>query len=448
MSGDLSKKDETVSGITSIMVSGYKSIAEPREIQIRRLTLLCGANSSGKSSILQPLLLLKQTLDATYDPGALRISGPNVVFTKTDQFLSRMSGQPATNQFSIRVGYDRKHDVKITFKKDPGEKIAIKELTYLDDEGKKTIRPGMTHKHIEKLFGKDLKDVRRIVQKDNKSTKISLKITRSACFLGVGITTSTKKDEFSPDFYMSPVGALVHYIPGIIHVPGLRGNPERTYRTTAVPDQFPGLFSDYVASIIHTWENDNDDRLKKLGEYLKKLNLTWRVDAKAVDDTRVEVRVGRMPKGKPGGAQDMVSIADVGFDVSQILPVLVALLTAKPGRLLYIEQPELHLHPLAQVKIAELLVEAANRGVRLVVETHSSIILLTIQSLVVEGAIEPKRVALHWFQRRASDGVTDITSTQIDKEGAFGDWPVDFGDIELESQSRFLDAYEKLRKTA
>ena len=87
-------------------------------------------------------------------------------------------------------------------------------------------------------------------------------------------------------------------------------------------------------------------------------------------------------------------------------------------------------------------------GIRLVVETHSSIILLTIQSLVVEGTIEPERVALHWFQRRASDGVTDISSTQIDEEGAFGDWPVDFGDIELESQSRFLDAYEKLRKTA
>ena len=448
MSDDLSKIDETVTGITSIMVSGYKSIAEPREIQIRRLTLLCGANSSGKSSIFQPLLLLKQTLDAHYDPGALRISGPNVVFTKTDQFLSRISGQAAANQFSVQIGYGRKYDVKITFEKDPEEKISIKELDYWHDKSKRTIRLGMTQKQIAKIFGKELEDIKRFVQKRKKPTKLSLKITRSGCFLGVDVTTSTKKGEISSGFFVSPVGALVRYIPGIIHVPGLRGNPERTYRTTAVPDEFPGLFSDYVASIIHKWQNNHDDRLKKLGEYLKKQNLTWRVDAKAVDDTRVEVRVGRMTKAKQGGAHDMVSIADVGFGVSQTLPVLVALLTAKPGQLLYLEQPELHLHPLAQVRIAELLVEAANRGVRLVVETHSSIILLTVQSLVVEGTIEPERVALHWFERRASDGVTEITSAQIDKEGAFGDWPVDFADIELESQSRFLDAYEKLRKTA
>ena len=447
MSGD-PKKDETVSGITSIMVSGYKSIAEPREIQIRRLTLLCGANSSGKSSILQPLLLLKQTLDASYDPGALRISGPNVVFTKTDQFLSRISGQAAANQFSIQVGFDRKYSVKITFKKDPDGKIAIKELSFCDDKSKRALRLGMKQKQLEKLFGEELENIKRIIQKAKNGTKLSLKTIRHGCFLGVDVTVSTKKAEFSPGIYLSPVGTLELYIPAIIHVPGLRGNPERTYRTTAVPDEFPGLFSDYVASIIYTWQNNHDERLRKLGKYLKKLNLTWRVDAKAIDDTRVEVRVGRMTKGKRGGAQDMVSIADVGFGVSQTLPVLVALLTAKRGQLLYIEQPELHLHPLAQVRIAELLVEAANRGVRLVVETHSAIILLTVQSLVVEGTIEPRRVALHWFQRRASDGVTEITSAQIDKEGAFGDWPVDFGDIELESQSRFLDAYEKLRKTA
>ncbi len=429
-------------GITSIFVSGYKSIAEPREIGIRRLTLLCGANSSGKSSILQPLLLLKQTLDAPYDPGALRISGPNVAFTRTDQFLSRIAGEPPRKDFTIRIEYDREHEIRVNYRKDPEEKILITRFDHLHDGKIRTLTPNMRQKSIEKNLSVDFQNIHQIF------TRSKLKVERQRCFLGINVSTSGKNQEVEHSFSLSPAGYLNRLIPEIIHVPGLRGNPERTYRTTAVRDEFPGIFSDYVASIIHTWQTNNDDRLTNLGEYLKKLNLTWRVDARAIDDTRVEVRVGRMPKARRGGAHDMVSIADVGFGVSQTLPVLVALLAAKPGQLVYIEQPELHLHPLAQVKLAELLVEAANRGVRLVVETHSSIILLTIQSLVVEGTIEPERVALHWFQRRASDGVTDITSTQIDKEGAFGDWPVDFGDIELESQSRFLDAYEKLRKTA
>ena len=62
-------------GITKIAVKGFKSIAEECEIDIRPLTILAGANSSGKSSIMQPLLMLKQTLEAPYDPGPLLIDG-------------------------------------------------------------------------------------------------------------------------------------------------------------------------------------------------------------------------------------------------------------------------------------------------------------------------------------------------------------------------------------
>src|SRR5277367_1122142 len=74
-------------GITRIAVEGFKSIAKRQEIEIRPLTILAGANSSGKSSIMQPLLLLKQTLEASYDPGPLLIRGPNVEFTSIDQML-------------------------------------------------------------------------------------------------------------------------------------------------------------------------------------------------------------------------------------------------------------------------------------------------------------------------------------------------------------------------
>ena len=77
-------------GFTQISVCGYKSIARRQSIDIRPLTILAGANSSGKSSMVQPLLLLKQTLEASYDPGPLLLDGPNVRFTSGDQFLSRI----------------------------------------------------------------------------------------------------------------------------------------------------------------------------------------------------------------------------------------------------------------------------------------------------------------------------------------------------------------------
>ena len=76
----------------------------------------------------------------------------------------------------------------------------------------------------------------------------------------------------------------------------------------------------YVASIIKNWQENKDKRLKKLCEYLKKLGLTWKVEAKQINDTQVELMVGRLPQKSSG--KDVVNIADVGFGVSQVLPVI------------------------------------------------------------------------------------------------------------------------------
>jgi predicted ATPase len=152
--------------------------------------------------------------------------------------------------------------------------------------------------------------------------------------------------------------------------------------------------------------------------------------------------VGRLPATTGKGARDLVNIADVGFGVSQILPVVVALLKAEPGQLVYLEQPEIHLHPKAQVALAELLANAANRGVRVVAETHSALLVLAVQALMAEKELSPEAAILHWF-RRDQDGVTKISTAELDQQGAYGDWPEDFGDVELSAQSRYMDAVEK-----
>jgi len=139
---------------------------------------------------------------------------------------------------------------------------------------------------------------------------------------------------------------------------------------------------------------------------------------------------------------DLVNIADVGFGVSQTLPVVVALRAAKPGQLVYIEQPEIHLHPRAQVAMARLLVDAANRGVHVVAETHSSLILLAVQTLVAEGVIEPEFVGLNWFLRGEKSGITRIKTAGLDEAGRFGDWPEDFDEVALEAENRYLSAAE------
>jgi hypothetical protein len=225
-----------------------------------------------------------------------------------------------------------------------------------------------------------------------------------------------------------------------IHVPGLRDNPSRTYETTAVGTRFPGAFNDYVASVIHSWQREDDERLERLVGQLQHMRLTGGIESDRVNDTQVELRVEQQPVGSK--SERMINVADVGIGVSQVLPVLVACLVADSGQLVYIEQPEIHLHPKAQTRLADALVAAAKRGVRVVVETHSQLLLLALQTRIAEDEIDPEQVMLHWFERR-EDGVTEVNSKAPDDKGAFGDWPEDFSEVEMEAENRYLDAAEK-----
>jgi predicted ATPase len=168
-----------------------------------------------------------------------------------------------------------------------------------------------------------------------------------------------------------------------------------------------------------------DSSLKRLNIWLIKLGLTNTVSAMQIDDTRVEISVGRMPVYEGNAindSDDQVSIADVGYGVSQTLPVLVALIAAKPGQIVYIEQPEIHLHPKAQIAMAEVLAESARLGIRVIVETHSALLLRGIQTIIAKNEIiRPRDVKLHWFERDRRTGNTMVKSADLNNAGSFGD---------------------------
>ena len=420
---------ETVEGITKIAVSGFKSLAEECAIDIRPLTILAGANSSGKSSIMQPLLMLKQTLEAPYDPGPLLIEGPNVQFTLAEQFLSKLIGEERADCFQIGIETRDSEffsSVRTIFKKGQSE-IELVEMT---DKSGSVARPSGRPKHITLYPEMPIEEIEALADQ-NLIPEASNAVRRSRCFL---------YPEQHPGGYVSVAGAasLHHHIFNSIHLPGLRNNPERTYKPASTGPRYPGTFENYVASIIHEWQETIDERLETLADALHTLGLTGQVGTKKIGDTRIELQVGRLRDDRTSET-DMVSIADVGIGVSQVLPVLVALIVAEPGQLVYLEQPELHLHPRAQVALAQVLADAAKRGVRVVAETHSSLLLLAVQTLVAEGDLSPELVKLHWFTR-GEDGTTKIDTADLDEVGAYGDWPEDFDDVDLKAQSRYIKA--------
>jgi AAA ATPase domain/Protein of unknown function (DUF3696) len=415
-------------GFTAISVCGFKSFVEETSVQLGVLTILAGANSSGKSSIMQPLLLMKQTLETAYDPGALLLDGPNISFTLAEQFLAKSS---TTNQaFTVRFSTNNGLTSQSTFNwsSDSGINISEQSQTSKPRQDALLIRPSMTSEEIREIvetwhpmFG---------VGTDEENP---LAVERDRCFLECVETGTGAKYHLFNSSFIRAIGA-------IIHVKGLRGTPERTYNTAAVDGSvFIGQFERYVASLVDRFQKEDPEKLVKLQQALQKLGLTDIIQAQRLNDTQIELRVGRV-LGQ-ADATDTVNIADVGFGVSQVLPVIVALLVAEPEQMVYIEQPEIHLHPRAQVVLAEIFAEAANRGVRVVVETHSELFLMGIQALVAEDKLDPNAVKLHWFTRQ-SDGSSKITSADLDETGAFGDWPEDFGTTALDMANRYLSAAE------
>ncbi len=119
---------------------------------------------------------------------------------------------------------------------------------------------------------------------------------------------------------------------------------------------------------------------------------------------------------------------NVGFGITYALPVIVALLSSVPDSLILIENPEAHLHPRGQAKMGELLALAANAGIQIVVETHSDHVLNSIRVAVHDGKISPDDVQLHFFQRHEQDGRIEVISPQIDRDGRLDQWPDGFFD--------------------
>ena len=126
---------------------------------------------------------------------------------------------------------------------------------------------------------------------------------------------------------------------------------------------------------------------------------------------------------------------NVGFGLSYVLPVLAGLLVPR-GNLCLIENPEAHLHPRGQARIAELAVRAAVAGVQVIVETHSDHFLDGVRVAVREGLIRPEDTAVHYFEREG--GRSLVVTPEIDADGRLSHWPNGFFDQHDDNLARLL----------
>jgi predicted ATPase len=149
-----------------------------------------------------------------------------------------------------------------------------------------------------------------------------------------------------------------------------------------------------------------------------------------------------------------VKITDVGFGVSQVLPALVLPFYCAPNSVVWMEQPEIHLHPQVQAELADVFICAVQarernvpRNVQLVVESHSEHFLYRLQRRIAEGAIKPEEVAIY-FCKRTETG-TELEPLRVNIFGDIENWPENFfGDDMADLTARTVAAAKQRRELA
>ena len=140
-----------------------------------------------------------------------------------------------------------------------------------------------------------------------------------------------------------------------------------------------------------------------------------------------------------------MNLPDVGFGISQVLPVLVQCFYAPEGSIILMEQPEIHLHPSAQSALADVMIDVINsrengkdRNIQLVIETHSEHFLRRLQRRIAEDSISQEKVSVYFANLTKTPAT--LESLQIDKFGNIKNWPENFfgdemGDITAQAKA-------------
>jgi predicted ATPase len=128
--------------------------------------------------------------------------------------------------------------------------------------------------------------------------------------------------------------------------------------------------------------------------------------------------------GKDAKTGATVNLADTGYGVAQVLPVLLQLYFSRPGQVVFIEEPELHLNPAAQRALFDLVNEFASTGRQIVVETHSEHFLLRLRRRSVEQPELREKIRLYFVDRIGDH--SEIKPLELTEDGRVDNWPVGF----------------------
>jgi len=438
--------------LTHLKLENFKIWRSTGPVRLAPITLLLGTNSSGKSSLIQSLLLIRQTVKSD-DPGLdLDLGNPDAGDTVTmGQFkdlLCRHGADtettPATQvgiEFRWQEGGEASASTLFSARYRKG-KAGSAELEFLrlgqDAEGFSVQRrkPGI----YRLTLGTQSKPL---------GQSADYRPERSFAFSAATLNKLGERADA-----IRPVGPqLLDELSRIIYLGPVRRLAQRDYVWAGrMPEHIGDDGSKAIDALIASgvvWQQakrKNPEQMPAEAElftqairWLKEMNLA---DGLAVRGLGGSARYELMIE-KDGEASN---IKDVGVGVSQVIPVVVAALFAKPGHIVIIEEPESHLHPLAQSLLADLFAQISRqRKVQFIIETHAEHLFRRMQTLIAKQKIKPEEAAEYFIER---DGKTaKLRALDIDEVGRIRNWPpLFFGDALGETREQTALAIQRTKE--
>ena len=439
-----------------LRIRNFKGWKDTGPIAMAPITLFFGANSSGKSSIGQFLMMLKQTTESS-DRRAVFFPGDENSAVQLGSYQQMVSDRNAKNKISFEYKWKcidtMEFSDPISKTKYAGKSMVFESEISLSAKNQTSLR--VEHLNYELLDDSDHQVLS--ISMDRRDTKGEEYKVESDTYQLIRKLGRAWPLGSPLRFYGFPDAVVAYYqnadfvkelnfrqeilFRSIFYLGPLRTKTARLYSWNGIePDSVGYAGENTVPALLAAKE-------RKIG--IKKANKTRTSTAQLfeaviasslynmglIDNFKVErlhkQRHEYEVKVQIKNSNTWVDLPDVGFGISQVLPVLVACYYAPPGSIIIMEQPEIHLHPSAQSALADVLIDVIqsrenshDRNIQLIIETHSEHFLRRLQRRIAENVIPREHVSAYFAS--VTNSSSQLTPLDIDVYGNIKNWPENF----------------------
>ena len=422
---------------TNLRLRNFKCYEDSGPVPLRPLTILVGPNNAGKSTLLQALLMIKQTMEDPSSSETLVTFGTQIDLGATSDIVRQSSVPCEELEVSIGIVPDR-HDSSIgsnldlTFSVSRLNRINLAS-TRLSRNGETVLGVKRTGKQLE-LFGIP----------DNLKSRFSPSISKLLPTLNMtlGGPNASGSDGSGSDSsetlksLQGVMGQLSKAVSNLAtwtdvfaktwHVSPIRLDVPRIGQLGKVVTSEFGSGGEHLLRALKGSIVRNKTRrqlVKLVDEWIAKHQLM--IESLSFRNLDKTGQVFSLMANERAGSRN-INVANMGKGVSQMLPIIANVLSSKEADVGLIEQPEIHLHPSAQAELADLFVEHISKNPRgqLIIETHSEHLLLRIRRRIASGVLPADKVAVLYIERKQAQ--SQIQQLDLDPEGHFLHWPSGF----------------------